>query len=156
MPLISGSGWSAPVKLDAAASTGENARIALDAAGHPHVTWMEGLGGGLADFDTLNIYYADNLGSGWTRELVSTCSDFAYGWIFDSNPEIAMDSSGSPHLVWYENDTARGDYHVFYASKAGGSWSAKQALSDCFEEKKPALAVDAGGNRHAVWEAFYR
>jgi hypothetical protein len=51
------------------------------------------------DGSTNQVYYAENTGSGWTPQKVSTGT-----MINNFVPQIALDSGGNPNVVWYGND----------------------------------------------------
>ena len=68
-------------------------------------------------------------------------------------PAIAIDSSGTTHVVWQDN--MPGVYEVFYACKpADGSWSAPIIISpdDTNASQYPDIAIDGDDNLHVVWQ----
>jgi len=105
--------WPAPQKV----STGIHNRqlcpqIALDSAGNPNVVWYG------SDGSTYQVYYAENTGSGWTPQKVSTTTTNNY------DPQIALDSGGNPSVVWYGYDGSA--WQVYYAENTGSGWTRRR------------------------------
>jgi Tol biopolymer transport system component len=119
--------WSAPQTLGAAA--GQH-RIALGPDGSVHLIW-----GG--------VQYARRDADGeWSLPEV-----VGYGGF----PDLAIDSSGTAHIVWSEYLPPT---DVFYVRRsAGGAWSERANVSNTpgFESSYPRLALDADNGAHIVW-----
>jgi hypothetical protein len=67
-------------------------------------------------------------------------------------PAIAVDPSGSLHVVWYDNTP--GNYEIFYKKSAdgGATWTASRRLSwTPANSYNPAIAIDSSGRIHIVW-----
>ena len=83
----------------------------------------------------------------WTpAKRLTWTSGFSFG------PAVAIDSSDSIHIVWF--DSTPGNYQIFYkrSTDGGTSWSVNQRLTwssvDCSD---PAIALDSGDSLHVVW-----
>jgi len=130
--------------------------IAVDSSGNPHVVWYDKTPG------NYEIYYrkSTNGGSSWmTTQRIS--------WNIGSTqyPAVAVDSSGSVHVVWY--DDMPGNREIYYrkSTNGGSSWVTTQRITwNNGHSLSPDIAVDPSGNPHAVWhdstpgnyEIFYR
>ncbi len=108
----SGSGWSAPLNISPGATDNNLPQIALDASGNPHVVWHRNDGG------FYQLYYSADTGSGWTVPLRLSIGITAG----NSNPQITLDASGNPRVVWWGNDGSTG--RIYYSAKTGSGWSA--------------------------------
>jgi hypothetical protein len=71
-------------------------------------------------------------------------------------PSLAVDLSGNLHLVWHEG--ANPNYYITYymrSTDGGVTWTtAKRITSNVGFSQNPAIAVDASGNPHLVWDDF--
>jgi predicted neuraminidase len=70
-----------------------------------------------------------------------------------SVPRLAVDSSGSLHLVW-EDDTP-GNYDVYYkkSTDGGGTWTVSKRLTwTAGSSSHPAIAVDSEDTLHVVYD----
>ena len=160
----SGSGWTnATVISDDGTNwndgTSEYPDIAVDSSGNIHVVWEDDTVGAWGT--DVEIMYAFNNGSGWTKATV--ISDIHNGIIWndgDSNkPTIAVDRSGTIHVVWYDlTDGAWGtDNEIMYASNSGSEWSLPYVISDDDtnwndgNSEYPDIAIDNKGKAHVVW-----
>jgi hypothetical protein len=81
------------------------------------------------------------------------------------HPCIVTDNSGHIHVVWQDDNP--GNYEIFYrkSTDEGTSWTSKKRLTwNKGVSRNPALAADASGHIHLVWdddtpgrqEIFYR
>ena len=67
-------------------------------------------------------------------------------------PAMAIDSSGNPHVVWYDNTP--GNYEIYYkkSTDGGAMWTGAENLSGTsYESYDPDLAPDPSGHIHVVW-----
>ena len=133
----SAAGWPPPsrVSLDL---NGAVPSMALDSSGNPHIvfqTWE--------DTDNM-VYYAERSGGAW-----SPLVNLSAGLAADNNePEIGLDSSGNPHVIW---ESGGG---VYFSERNGGTWS--PPLNVCQGNVGAfysAMSLDASGNPHIVWSA---
>jgi hypothetical protein len=103
-----------------------NAAIAFDPSGVPHVAWGNSTRG-------FRIWYATWDGSGWSSELVHQASAPA-----DQDFDLAFDAQGTPHIVV---PTLDGTLHAVFVSP---SWI-KEVMPFRF---MPSLALDSSGQPH--------
>ena len=145
-----GGSWSEPITISPTSQDypyyNYYPQIAVDSGNHPHVVWY-----GSGDM-SYQIWYAADLGSGWSDPtLLSTQSDYD-----QYNPQIATDSSGNAHVVWYGYDSSGNYYQVYYATNAGGSWSSPARLStqSSYDQYDPRIALDSSGNANVAWYGY--
>ncbi len=155
---VSGSGadWSSPLAISPSpcAEDQDDPQLALDPDGNPHVTW-DGYDNGTyadSDLDNPRIWYANNLGSGWsTPQRLSSVPSYYEEYV----PQIAVDSNGNPHVVW-EGYTSSDLNHIMYSANLGEGWTEPVRLSTQSEEYQygAQLALDTEGNSHVVWSGY--
>jgi hypothetical protein len=69
-----------------------------------------------------------------------------------NNPAIAVDLSGSVHVVW--DDPTPGNWEIYYRKSldAGASWITSKMISGTKgTSQKPVIAVDPSGSLYVVW-----
>ncbi len=137
--------WSAPVLLSTQSDYSQyDPQIALDAGGKAHVVWYGEDSGDYA----YQIYYTTNASGTWSApDHLSTQSEYD-----QYDPQIALNASGKAHVVWYGYDSSDNDYQINYVTNTGGTWTAPMCISpDDSDPCYPVIAVDSGGNAHAIW-----
>jgi hypothetical protein len=96
--------------------------IALDASDRPHVAWMEDQFGVPELFD---IYHLSWNGTAWAGMAGpgpdNVSSSAAEPNISNVDPQIKVDSLGTPHIAWASNAIA-GSWELFYSSWTGTAW----------------------------------
>ncbi len=68
----------------------------------------------------------------------------------NQGPQIALDAGGHAHVAW---TGSTGTGQVYYATNAGGSWTAPLRLSTGTGNSGPRIAVGSDGHPHVVWQA---
>ena len=148
LPAVASAGWSDPVDIcgDLATTSNDLPQIALDSGGNPHVTWYGN------DGSTNRIYYTENTGAGWAEASnisgTSTPSNNRF-------PQIALDSSGNPHVTWqgYDGSTDR----IYYTENTGAGWAEASNISGTStpsNNRFPQIALDSSGNPHVAWFGY--
>lgn len=91
--------------------------IAIDPTGHVHIAWYEHLN----DQEFIYYKYRNTTTSIWTNtELISTESR-----LLSYRPDIAVDSTGTIHIVWqdtYDYNGAGPEHDIFYKKKVPSSY----------------------------------
>jgi len=66
-------------------------------------------------------------------------------------PQLAVDRSGTAHVVWQDHNSDKSD--IYYARRSSdGTWSSPQNISNPVSRPSyPQLAIDGGGTVHVVW-----
>jgi hypothetical protein len=122
----------------------QHPRLVIDPTNYLHVTWMEGVA------NTANgPAYVKGQGTTWpTWEWAGPHNNPGY-----TNPAIALDSTGTVHLVWAGKGSA--PYDILYASKApGGAWTTPENLSnESYNTVYPSIAIDSQNRIWVAWQA---
>ena len=138
----SGTTWSAVRRLTWTKGDSWSPDVAIDSSGTIHVVW---------DDDTpegLEIYYkrSQDGGDTWSAsQRITWTPDFSY------DPAIAIDSSDTIHIVWY--DYASGDSDIYYkqSQDGGDTWGASRRLT-WTTGASYTPAVGTTSSVHVVWE----
>jgi hypothetical protein len=137
--------WMPSQRLTWNSGWSDLAAIAVDSLGRLHVVWRDDTPG------DDEIYYRKSADGG-TTWMASQRLTWTSGW--NGWPDIAVDSSGNLHVVWFDA-TPPGVGGVYYKKSADGgtTWMPSQRLARTSElSEVQAIAVDSSGNLHVVWE----
>ncbi|MHA1516934.1 MAG: hypothetical protein ACTSPF_15530 [Candidatus Heimdallarchaeaceae archaeon] len=131
-------------------------RIAIDNSDDIHIVTSsaEDILGAGTDFD---IFYKkfDYVTKIWSElELVSTDSSS-----LSEMPEIAVESTGSVHVVWLESDDILGsdtDRDICYREKTSSGWGSIELVSIESDSTSTYVSIvaDSNGVAHVAWEDF--
>jgi hypothetical protein len=135
------SGWSSPINISKNSAPSEKPRLAVGSDGTVHAVWQDHAPG---NFD---VFYASKPpATGWTSpiNIANTPGD-------SIRPEIALDSGGTPHVVWYDYTPGRSD--IFYTTRsADGSWLAPLNISKTpAQSGRTSIVADSQDRLHVVW-----
>ena len=119
--------------------------LALDSAGNPHISYCDmPIVNGERNYD---LKYAKWTGSAWNIQTVDSAENV--GW-FNS---IALDSSGNPHISYYDMkngttyfDVTDGD--LKYAKWTGSVWNIQTVDSTGDVGSGTSIVLDSGNNPH--------
>ena len=112
-----------------------------------------GMGG---TWDTYTVFFREWNGSAWSSAL-----QLSDGTSACDSPAIAVDSSGSLHVVWSQVKTGNGGDIMYRKRTAAGQWGAAVNLTannpgTSFGSVSPDIACDYSGNGvHIVWQDDY-
>lgn len=129
--------WSSPVNVSSAGQANVIPQIHSDATGNLHLIWSDSSPGNAEIF-----YRRKTAGGAWSvTERVSNTAGTSWA------PDVAADSQGKVHVVWYENG------EIFYAWRSvAGDWSAPVNISQTAGSSLwPALGISADDTLHLVW-----
>jgi hypothetical protein len=169
-----GLGWSAPELVNSYATldTGDDERpkLAIGPDGTLHCVWQsnDAYGGSGTDYD---ILHAQRVGGSWTQaEYVNSWAATDNGQFGpaaeDTMPGITVGLDGNVYVAWGSLYNLPGAFppaatgtegDIFYSVRAGGAWSAGQALhsyafTDTGTDVGPvAMATQDDGTILAVW-----
>jgi hypothetical protein len=139
----SGSSWAPSQRLTWTPGNSSPASIAVNAYGYIYVVWYDDTPGN----DEIYFKKSTDGGSSWSANQRLTWSSE------DSiNPEIAADSFGHLHVVWYESLMLP---EVYYkkSTNAGSSWLTSKRLTWTAETSShPRIGVESSGNLHVIWK----
>jgi len=121
----------------------------LDTSGNPHIAWYDDSSG------NYEIYYFKWNGSAWVdADGTGTESINISNTGFTSlNPSLCLDTSGNPHIAWYE------DWEIYYLKWNGSAWvdadgSGQESINisnNSGTSYSPSLYLDGTGNPHIAW-----
>lgn len=115
--------------------------LAADGAGRVHVAWYG------FDGDVYQTFHR-----AWEDGAWGAPTQLSAGPLDANNPSLVVDADGNAHVAWYKDEGRR--YSVWYARRdANGTWSLAERLPHGDADAlNVALAIDAGGTLHAVWD----
>lgn len=136
--------WTTTKRITWTSGGSEYPAVAVDSSGNPHVAWME------YTLGNYEIYYKKSTDGGTTWSTAKRLT-----WTSESSdePALAVDSSGNPHVIWY--DQAPGNFEIFYRKSmdGGAAWTpAKRLTWDSDGSWYPSIAVDSSDILHLAWE----
>jgi hypothetical protein len=69
-------------------------------------------------------------------------------------PDIAVDSLGHIHVVWYDDTPGNDEIYYKRSTDGGATWSTSRNLSLAVGAcREPAVAIDPSGDIHLVWHS---
>jgi hypothetical protein len=139
-----GTTWAAPKRLSWSSGDTDDPAVASDVSGNVHVVWTDSTPG------NWEIYYRKSADGGATWSAAKRIT-WTAGQSF--NPAVAVDPSGSLHVVWWGDQT--GNWEIYYKKGANGgaTWSAAQRLSwSLGASYSPDIAVDSSAYLQVVWQ----
>ena len=151
-----GAVWSGLTRLTWNMDASYYASIAADSSGGVYVVWTDNISGG----PNICFKRSTNGGAAWSGiTRLSWTTGLSY------NPQVAADSSGSVHVVWYDNVTGNGEIYYKRSTDGGNSWSGLTRLTwNAGWSSNPSIAAGTSGKVHIVWwdespgnyEIFYK
>jgi hypothetical protein len=109
--------------------------LALDSSGNPHISYCLD-----SDYYEDDLQYAAWNGSSWDIQVV----DSGYGDAVGVNSSLALDSSGNPHISYYDYTNK----DLKYAAWNGSSWDIQTVDSDGDVGEFTSLALDSSDRPH--------
>jgi hypothetical protein len=120
--------------------TGLGSSLALDAAGRPHISFVEQIQ--RADSHDYRLYYAAWDGQQWTSSVVDTA------YLMAPSTSLALDSQGRPHIVYESNEDNSLDENLRYATWNGSEWQRQTVYANAEPDGFYSLALDAQERPH--------
>ncbi|OGD11389.1 MAG: hypothetical protein A2Y86_05830 [Candidatus Aminicenantes bacterium RBG_13_62_12] len=138
-----GTSWGAAKRITWTSGLSLYPAMAIDSSDTIHIVWQDYTPGDTA------IYYKKGTGGGINWSAVERIT-----WTSDAcEPAIAVDSSDTIHLVWY--DYTPGHAEIYYKKSAdeGSTWSPAKRISWTSDGSyDPVIAIDSGNTLHVVWD----
>ena len=123
--------------VDSEGMVGSDNSIALDAAGHAHISYLDYYL--IFHDDESDLKYATNASGFWITTTVDFGGDVGY------NTSIALDTAGHVHISY------RGNIKLKYATNASGSWVLTTVDSEGYVGYNTSIALDSLGYVHIVY-----
>ncbi|MBD3227465.1 MAG: hypothetical protein GF329_04680 [Candidatus Lokiarchaeota archaeon] len=159
----SSSSWSDPVSITGVApndwlGNAFSPKIAADDIGNLHLVFH-------TFYNDYDIYYMNYTGGdSWSNATLISDDENNWNTGLSRDPEIALDNSGNPHVVWEDRTDSPGEWgidnEIFYTNRTPGvGWINATAISgeglnswNNLTSQSPDIAIDSSGTIHIVWE----
>jgi hypothetical protein len=118
-------------------------RVAVNSEGKTYVVWQGKLDG------RSRIFFREQSGREWGSEIILDQSE----WGDNSDPSIALDDMGNPHIAWSYSDEECSS--IYYSFRLGQDWIHYGTISKNMEKncEFPHIAVQNLTNRvYVVWQ----
>ena len=138
--------WSTVRRITWTAGDSYSPALVVDSSGYLHAVWYDHTPG------NNEIYYkkSTNGGASWSPNQRLT---YTSGSSYD--PDIAVDSLGGVHVVWYDYTPGNGEIYYRGSTDGGTSWSPSQRLTwTPVATELPAIAVDGVDRIHLIWDDY--
>jgi hypothetical protein len=136
-----GAGWTAAVNISRTTAPSATPGIAIATNGRRHVVWVEDA---LAD---PWVFYAESSdGLLWESSPLLDA--------FGTNPQVVVDASNRPHVLWAEPYSFDDPLDLFYSRWTGNEWTLPEDVSDTPTASSSAgsLALAPDGTPWAAWQ----
>jgi len=134
-----------PINVSNTPEVSWNPAIAINRLnGHLFIVWNDASNG------EDEIFFSKSTDNGVTW---STPVDISFTEGASYSPDIAVDSSGNMHVVWYDNSS--GNWEILYtrSDDEGSIWTIPKNISNnTGASKKPSIIADKLNHLHIVWQ----
>ena len=128
--------------------------LCLDSSDKPHIAWKDYTPG------NYDIYYLKWDGTAWVDADGSGqgSMDILYTSTDSFHPSLCLDSSGNPHIAWFEGFL--GNNEIYYLKWNGNAWvdadgTGQESInisSNTGNSGWPSLCLDSADKPHIAWE----
>jgi len=139
----SGGSWTAAAPIRSSADNFSQVTAEFDSSSKAHAVWRSDHA----------VFHAQQ--DQWATNQFVTVFDNGGYRVFD--PDLAIGSDNVLHVVATLQDqtvTRPENIHHAYSTNNGISWTRTKLTTNSDQSKSPAVAVDANGNIHVVWEEW--
>ncbi|MBN2391444.1 MAG: exo-alpha-sialidase, partial [Anaerolineae bacterium] len=141
-----GQTWSAEIRVSDFYTGSQNSPAVAALGDKVCIVWVDGR---VAYNREVYVDCSTNGGLTWGTD--TRVNDDIGGSFYHYAPDIALDTAGYPHVVWY--DSRNENWDIFYTRlQVTGAWSPNARLNDATTgtQQYPAIAVH-GDTVHALW-----
>lgn len=143
-PWLSMGQWTAPRELISLPVEVLEPKVVSDGQGNLLMTFFRN-----HNFRS-DVYYTYFNGRFWSQPFnVSNVADTSW------RPDIAVDSSGTPFLVWEQMTRSTGNRDIYFSrfDPSSFSWTNPINIGDpSIDQAGPKIAIDSNDTVHVVWE----
>ncbi len=133
-----GAVWSDPTNVSKKPTSSDKPDIAVESDGTAHAVWQE------CCPNSNEIFYATKApGGAWSAPI-----NVSNSGANDFSPSIAVDSSGTVHVLW---ERCCGSQIIYATKTRTGSFSTPSVVPGFSAGRNPSIAIDASGALHAAW-----
>jgi hypothetical protein len=137
--------WTGAKRLTWDLHRSYNPAIAVDITDNIHVAWNDDIYDG-----NYEIYYKRSTDGGTTwpkfKRLTQNAGD-------SQHPDIAVDSSNTIHVVWYDETFIIPEIFYRRSTNGGETWDNVRRLTwNAGSSEYPAIAADSSNRTHVVWQ----
>ena len=145
-------GVAGPENISNNAGTSQTPQFSLDSLGNPSVVWADNTEG------NDEMYFSYWNGSVWTGLASGSYDNISNSAGSSSNPQIALDSSEKPFVIWEDGTTGNGDVYATYWD--GTEWAKRSDGTAGYDNlsdntgtsgASPAFALSAADIPIVVW-----
>jgi hypothetical protein len=137
---LNGATWTAePVTDDKGTDIEKYISLAFDAADNPHISFHD------STYTEINLKYAHKANGTWLMSVVDVLPKGITG-LYNS---IAIDSSGKPHISYYNYFSGS----LWYARWNGSTWDKTQVDSEYMSGFYTSLALDTLNHPHICYSS---
>jgi len=141
-----GDTWNGMQPIHTSGNNSSNVQFTYDSAGKRHAVWIETINPGAA-----LLYKRDDNTWGIGGGAVFTITENVFGPMLFS-PQIVASGSSFLDVVWAQGDLANPSIYHARSKDNGSAWASNSITLTLPTSGSPALAVDADGVLHTVWE----
>jgi len=145
------------IDISNSAGDSELPSVCLDSSGNPNLVWEDNSSG------NYDIYYLKWNGTEWVDADGSGQGSVNISNNIGSSKysSICLDSSGKPHIAWYDYST--GNDEIYYLWWNGAAWvdadgSGQGSINISTNSSGslyPSLRLDSAGNPHIAWKNYH-
>ncbi len=141
-----GDTWNGMQPIRTSGTPSSNVQFTYDSAGKRHAVWIETIDPGAA-----LVYKRDDSAWGLDGTAVFTITENVVTPLLFS-PQIVASGGSFLDIIWAQGDLANPSIYHARSKDNGSNWASSAITITLPTSGSPALAVDANGVLHAVWE----
>jgi len=145
--------WSEPQNISWTDSfTSYEPNLAIDSQDRLHCVWKQYYEDTATSYLDVDVYYAQNDGSGWTTAINISNQSYGANACYSS---MVVDSQDHVHMVWDMDLGFSANWDIFYSYYNDTVWSEPYQVSNTpYDDAFPAMAIDSNDHLHMVWRQW--